>query len=257
MLHVIGPDGWVSASDLHFARALTASGAWITGPRLSFDGAFSRPTAFLSAVLGAPDAVSVMRMLRTVQVTMLGCGGIGSTVAYLLAGCGVRNFIFVDDDVVVKSNLTRQVLFTKKDIGAPKVQALRAHLRERFDNLSIKAIERRVSLAEQPSYMSDVIVCSADDPPDLARRLSKMLPNHVKLWVGGYLLGVSKVERLNLDKRPSASSSSVDWLDVHRAIAPSIGFQNFEIAARLAASIVVDLYGAPVRSFHFDYRTML
>ena len=51
---------------------------------------------------------------------MLGTGGLGCGVALGLARLGVKKIILVDKEVVEISNLNRQILFTKEDIGKPK-----------------------------------------------------------------------------------------------------------------------------------------
>lgn len=43
---------------------------------------------------------------------ILGTGGLGCTIAMALCRLGVKKLIMVDKDVVEKSNLNRQVLFT-------------------------------------------------------------------------------------------------------------------------------------------------
>lgn len=49
------------------------------------------------------------RKIESVQVAIVGLGGIGSQVAQGLAYLGVKAFVLVDDDVVSKSNLNRLV----------------------------------------------------------------------------------------------------------------------------------------------------
>jgi len=53
----------------------------------------------------------------------LGCGGLGCTVALGLVRLGVKKIFLVDKDTVDYHNLNRQILFSKEDIGKPKVEA--------------------------------------------------------------------------------------------------------------------------------------
>ena len=48
----------------------------------------------------------------------------GSSIAFILAHCGVTNFVLYDDDTVESHNIANQ-MFREKDIGRPKVEALR------------------------------------------------------------------------------------------------------------------------------------
>jgi len=63
---------------------------------------------------------------------VLGAGGIGSAVAFALARLGVSKIILWDFDTVDVTNLNRQILFSKEQVGLLKVEAaaegLKTHL---------------------------------------------------------------------------------------------------------------------------------
>ena len=58
------------------------------------------------------------------RIHIVGCGSVGSTVAENLARCGVTKFTLWDFDTVESKNVVNQ-MFREKDIGKPKVEALR------------------------------------------------------------------------------------------------------------------------------------
>lgn len=60
---------------------------------------------------------------RDDRIHIIGCGSVGSTVAYMLARTGVTNFTLWDFDIVEPHNLANQ-MFRQKDIHKPKVEAL-------------------------------------------------------------------------------------------------------------------------------------
>jgi molybdopterin/thiamine biosynthesis adenylyltransferase len=61
--------------------------------------------------------------LKAAKVLIVGAGGLGSPAALYLAAAGVGALILADPDVVDRSNLQRQVIYTEADIGRPKAEA--------------------------------------------------------------------------------------------------------------------------------------
>eukprot|EP01087_Luapelamoeba_hula_P008240 TRINITY_DN2051_c0_g1_i1.p1 TRINITY_DN2051_c0_g1~~TRINITY_DN2051_c0_g1_i1.p1 ORF type:complete len:384 (-),score=57.22 TRINITY_DN2051_c0_g1_i1:49-1200(-) len=59
---------------------------------------------------------------------VLGVGGLGSSVAMALCRLGVQKLLLLDCDNVEVTNLNRQILFCKADVGKPKVEAGKAGL---------------------------------------------------------------------------------------------------------------------------------
>jgi hypothetical protein len=69
-----------------------------------------------------------MTFSKSHHAVIIGCGGVGSHLAILLARQkAYANYTLVDGDQVEAKNLERQHYFTP-DVGKPKVEALRDHL---------------------------------------------------------------------------------------------------------------------------------
>ena len=68
------------------------------------------------------------KKLKQAKVLVVGSGGLGSPLLLYLTAAGVGTIGVVDFDVVDDSNLQRQVLFDRKDVGRPKVEVAKERL---------------------------------------------------------------------------------------------------------------------------------
>lgn len=74
-----------------------------------------------------------IQTLQTKHVLICGVGGVGSFVAEALARSGVGTLTLVDFDNIDSSNLNRQLMTNKSNIGCIKVEELKKHLEEISD----------------------------------------------------------------------------------------------------------------------------
>lgn len=97
-------------------------------------------------------------------IIIAGCGGIGNFILYSLASFGFKNFLLIDGDVIEESNLNRQFLFQRSDIGKFKVEALKRRIKEKYNDLKIKTIINYVDREMLETVKEKVLVCivSAD-----------------------------------------------------------------------------------------------
>ncbi|WP_036284477.1 ThiF family adenylyltransferase [Microbacterium luticocti] len=65
------------------------------------------------------------RRIAAARVAVIGAGGLGSPVVLALAAAGVGELVVFDDDDVDASNLQRQVMHRRQDVGRPKVDSAR------------------------------------------------------------------------------------------------------------------------------------
>ena len=103
-----------------------ATGLPVSAPAAAVDGDFNERYArhLLLPEIGARG----QRRLEAASVLLLGAGGLGSPAAFYLAAAGVGHLRLVDDDVVERSNLQRQILHADADVGMPKVDSAEVRL---------------------------------------------------------------------------------------------------------------------------------
>lgn len=107
------------------------------------------------------------KKLEQSHIVLVGAGGLGSPVAYYLAAAGVGNISIIDNDVVDKSNLQRQILHAEADIGFPKVDSAAASLRALNSRIKIHTIQERLTADNVQSVISnaDVVIDGSDNFP--------------------------------------------------------------------------------------------
>jgi sulfur-carrier protein adenylyltransferase/sulfurtransferase len=115
----------------------------------AFDDRYAR-----QVVLPEFGAVGQARLSAS-RVVIVGVGGLGSPAAMYLAGAGVGEITLVDDDVVAAHNLHRQLLYTERDIGAPKVEVAAAALRARNSRIVVHTRRDRVTAANAAEIVAN------------------------------------------------------------------------------------------------------
>lgn len=107
------------------------------------------------------------RRLQRARVLVVGAGGLGAPAAFYLAAAGVGRLRIVDDDVVERSNLQRQIIHTDAAIGSAKVESARARLLALNPYIEVEAIAQRVTSANVDALMEgvDVVLDGSDNFP--------------------------------------------------------------------------------------------
>ena len=101
------------------------------------------------------------------KVLLIGAGGLGSPAAFYLAAAGVGTIGVVDDDVVDRTNLQRQILHTDERVGTPKVASARDALVALNPSVRVVGYQTRLdsSNVEEVFKGYDVIVDGSDNFP--------------------------------------------------------------------------------------------
>ncbi|PRO72994.1 molybdopterin-synthase adenylyltransferase MoeB [Alteromonas alba] len=82
--------------------------------------------------------------LLNARVLIIGLGGLGCSAAQLLCSSGTGQLTLVDDDKVEVSNLPRQILFSRAQVGQFKVHAARDRLHQLNPDCRIRTVTTRL-----------------------------------------------------------------------------------------------------------------
>ncbi len=107
------------------------------------------------------------RKLKNARVLVVGTGGLGAPLLLYLTAAGVGTIGIVDFDVVDKSNLQRQVLFTTTDVGRLKTEAARDRLTALNPFVNFEIFNTRLDSSNALEIVSqfDVVADGTDNFP--------------------------------------------------------------------------------------------
>ena len=128
------------------------------------------------------------KKLAESRVLILGCGGLGSASASLLARAGIGYLKIVDRDFLDLSNLQRQILYDEHDVkeGLPKVIAAEKRLKKINSTIQIEPIIADVNRFNIEKLIQDVdLVIDAVDNFETRFLLNEACVKQKRTWIYG------------------------------------------------------------------------
>ncbi len=118
------------------------------------------------AHLTLPEIGAVgQRRLLGASVLLVGVGGLGCPAAQYLAAAGVGRIGLLDDDIVDRSNLQRQILFTPDDLGENKADVAASRLARLSPDVELVPMVERITASNAERLVEgwDVVVDGSDN----------------------------------------------------------------------------------------------
>lgn len=114
------------------------------------------------------------KLMKNKKILILGLGGIGSNVFNILLRSGFERFIIVDNDIVEISNLQKQYIYNKCDVGKSKISILEKKAIKYNKNVKIISFNRFIK-NERDLYpfikKADLVISTMDKPSRKIRRI--------------------------------------------------------------------------------------
>jgi len=107
------------------------------------------------------------KKLEKSHIVLIGAGGLGSPAAFYLTAAGIGNITIIDNDLVDKSNLQRQILHTETSIGTPKVDSAASTMHALNPRVKIRTQQARLNDDNVRSIIADadVVIDGSDNFP--------------------------------------------------------------------------------------------
>ena len=129
---------------------------------------------------------AALEQMASKRVILFGVGGVGSWCAETLVRTGIHHLTIVDSDVVVASNINRQLPATTLTIGQPKVDVLRERLLQINPAAEIDALQMRFNEQTADSFRLeeyDFVIDAIDSLKDKAELILRCTAlEHVTLF---------------------------------------------------------------------------
>lgn len=109
--------------------------------------------------------ISGQEAIKNSKVLIVGLGGLGCPSAQYLAAAGIGQIGLVDPDLVEESNLHRQILYTLKDLGKPKVEVAALALKSISPSSNILCYNETLNLSNADKILNnyDIVVDCTDN----------------------------------------------------------------------------------------------
>jgi len=124
------------------------------------------------------------RMLAQKRIAIIGCGGLGSSLALALGGSGIGEIDLVDFDTVSLHNIHRQIALTLADEGRPKAEVAAEAVRAR--NLFVQVESLVMDFAEFRTRERDYdLVLDATDNATVRTQIDAWAKEREIPWLYG------------------------------------------------------------------------
>jgi molybdopterin/thiamine biosynthesis adenylyltransferase len=165
--------------------------------------------------------VAGQKRLLQAKALLIGAGGLGGTVALLLARMGLGSLVIADGDSFSESNLNRQALSLESNLGSKKVRVAQAEMTKINAATEVEVFEGFVAEKELSTLIKGVqaAIDALDNMPSRFR-LEKACRDAGVPLVHGAVAGFTGQVTTNASPRLSASAPQNSQLASPAPIAP-------------------------------------
>ena len=127
---------------------------------------------------------STLNEIRNKTILIIGLGGVGGTALESIVRMGVNNIIIVDNDVVDITNLNRQILSLKSNIGEYKTEVAKKRILDINPECNVITINKFIdstNYLELFSYNIDYVIDACDTVTTKILLIEECLNRNIKI----------------------------------------------------------------------------
>ncbi len=109
--------------------------------------------------------INLLNKIKETNVLIVGLGGVGGCALETLARLGIENFILIDNDIFSLSNLNRQILSNKENIGKLKTKEGKKRVLQINNDINCEIINEfltKDNINTLDNYKIDYIIDACD-----------------------------------------------------------------------------------------------
>lgn len=124
-----------------------------------------------------------LNKLFNTNVLIVGIGGVGGSALEMLVRTGINNITIIDYDKFEESNINRQIMCLKNDIGKEKVDVAKQRVLNINENCNIKTYNKKVdySFLNNLDAKYDYIIDACDDLNAKLELIKYAIKNDIKI----------------------------------------------------------------------------
>lgn len=142
---------------------------------ISINPYFERLLTFLGKNEPKIDRYKAFEKIENSKICIVGLGGLGTWMTQAMIMIGIKSLVLVDADRIEPSNFNRQLFWSDRDVGKPKVEVAKKEILSKRGYMNLTTFEKFINSTNDMDDVikktkPDIIITCGDNPLWYLRR---------------------------------------------------------------------------------------